>query len=42
MQAYSNTSGLKANTTYIYRARAYAGTTLNSTYSNEASATTCR
>ncbi len=37
---YSNTTGLVANTTYTYRVRAYLGTTLNSAYCNEASATT--
>ncbi len=37
---YSNTTGLVANTTYTFRVRAYLGTTLNSAYCDEASATT--
>jgi hypothetical protein len=37
---YSNTTGLTANTQYFYRVRAYLGTTLNSAYSDNASATT--
>jgi hypothetical protein len=37
---YSNTTGLTVNTEYYYRVRAYLGTTLNSAYSDEASATT--
>ena len=38
--SFSNATGLTANTQYIYRVRAYLGTTLNSAYSDEASATT--
>jgi predicted phage tail protein len=37
---YSNSTGLTANTQYFYRVRAYLGTTLNSAYSDNASATT--
>jgi phosphodiesterase/alkaline phosphatase D-like protein len=37
---YSNSTGLTANTQYFYRVRAYLGATLNSAYSDNASATT--
>ncbi len=39
-RTYSNTSGLTACASYVYRIRAYIGTTQNGLYSNEASATT--